>query len=103
MSEDLSNKLSHIMGKKIETTFIGAIDSFEKYFGYLWGIDKDEEELTEDEIKMDELWQECRIEILNKGNKQRRGAEKEINNYSISRLHYHYQFIPRAKREGYNG
>jgi hypothetical protein len=77
-------RLSNIITTKIKTSFIGAISSCEKNFGFLWGHGKDEDSLTEEEISMRELWEEIRTEILDNGNTQLRAATNEIENYSIN-------------------
>ena len=77
-------RLSNIVSTKIKTSFIGAISSCEKNFGFLWGHGKDESELTKQELEMKELWEEVRTEILDNGNTQLRAASNEIDNYSIS-------------------
>ena len=83
--KDSSKKrLSNIVSTKIKTSFIGAISSCEKNFGFLWGHGKDDPELTKQELEMKELWEEVRTEILDNGNTQLRAASNEIDNYSIS-------------------
>lgn len=77
-------RLSTIIGTKIKTSFIGAISSCENNFGFLWGHGKNEEDLTEEEISMKEIWEEIRTEILDNGNTQLRAASNEIDNYSIN-------------------
>ncbi len=81
--EDCRRRLDKIISKKIETTFIGALDSFERYFGFLWGNEKEEDELSKEELKFDELWQNCRTDILNKGNHNKRSAQDEIMNHTV--------------------
>lgn len=88
--EDCRKRLDKIISKKIETTFIGALDSFEKHFGFLWGQDKDEDaKLTKQEIQMENLWEACRTDILNKGNLQKRSASNEINQNTVQWNRYH--------------
>ena len=82
--EKSKKRLSTIVGTKIKTSFIGAISSCEKNFGFLWGHGKNEEELTDQELQMKELWEEIRTEILDNGNTQLRAASNEIENYSIN-------------------
>ena len=83
--KDRSKKrLSNIISTKIKTSFIGAISSCEKNFGFLWGHGKDDENLTEEELSMREIWDEIRTEILDNGNTQLRAANNEIDNYSIN-------------------
>ena len=38
--------------KRFQTTMIGALFEFEKAFGYLWGHEKEEKDLTDDELVM---------------------------------------------------
>lgn len=82
--EKSKKRLGTIIGTKIKTSFIGAISSCENNFGFLWGHGKNEEELTEEEISMKEIWEEIRTEILDNGNTQLRAASNEIGNYSIT-------------------
>jgi len=63
--------------KRIQTTMIGALDKFEKNFGYLWGHYK-EGELTEQEEKFADLWDFTRNQILNQGNTQMRHFNEDI-------------------------
>lgn len=83
-----SIKLLRLLKKKITTIFIGDIFSIENKFGYLWGKNKKIEELTEDEKKYRNLWNELRVEILDRGNKIFRSIEQEINIYEIKFLGY---------------
>ena len=59
--------------KRILTTTIGSLARFEKYFGFIWGQNKDY--LTPQEEQMLDLWEEARHEILNLGNKQMRSID----------------------------
>jgi hypothetical protein len=86
-------KLKFNIAKKIRTTMIGALASFEDGFGYLWGIDLDDVEMTEDELKFRDLWEEIRAEILDKGNKQIHAAEDEISGYNLEWNGYIIDFI----------
>ena len=67
--------------KKIRTTMIGALASFEDAFGDLWGIDLSYEELSEEQIQFRDVWDEVRTDILNKGNMQIRAAQDELSEY----------------------
>jgi len=82
--EKSKKRLSNIITTKIKTSFIGAISSCEKNFGFLWGHGKDEDDLTEQELSMREMWEEIRTDILDNGNTQLRAATNEIENYSIN-------------------
>jgi len=81
--ERSKKRMSNIIGTKIKTSFIGAISSCEKNFGFLWGYGKEDSELTDEELKMKEVWEEIRTEILDNGNTQLRAATNEIDNYSV--------------------
>ena len=54
----------------LKTLMIGAIDRIERQFGYLWGHDKPEEEITEEEHRMYEEFMDLRESILDHGNEQ---------------------------------
>ena len=82
--EKSKKRLSNILTTKIKTSFIGAISSCEKSFGFLWGHGKDDNQMTEQELAMREIWEEVRTEILDNGNTQLRAATNEIENYSIN-------------------
>lgn len=76
--------------RKFKTTMIGALARFEKKFGFLWGQGKDE--LTEQELKYKQLWDEARTEILDNGNNQLRIAQEEIAQYTLSWEKYKADF-----------
>ena len=91
--KDLAKKrLERNVTKKIKTTMIGALASFEEGFGHLWGIDKPHEELTEDELYYDEIWEGVRRDVLNRGNLQIRAAKDEIEDYNND-YNYKVDFI----------
>ena len=60
------DRLYKIAKKKIQTTMIGALDTIEKSFGFLWESD---EELTNEQ---------------DRGNTQMRNLEAEMTQYDIS-------------------
>lgn len=64
----MNHEVREQLKKKILTTTIGSLARFEKYFGFLWGQDKNH--LTKQEENMLDLWEEARNEILDLGNKQ---------------------------------
>ena len=76
-------KLSKVVERKFKTCFIGAIDSIEHSFGYLWGKDIDRNKRTSEQVKMLKMWLILRSEILDKGNAQLRGVLKEIEEYDV--------------------
>ena len=82
-----------ILKKRLQTTMIGALSEFEKSFGYLWGLDKDDEEpLTPKEERFLDIWEETRNKVLNNGNNQLRKAIAEINKVSGNNVRYSYKF-----------
>jgi len=89
-------RLKRIMKKKIQTTMIGAISSIESLFGFLW--DKDEPNSE----KMEELFQNLRSEILDRGNHQIRNVDTEIDLYDVS-LETNTVTLPVKKIGGQNG
>jgi hypothetical protein len=82
-------RLDKIVSTKMKTAFIGALAAFEESFGFLWGKDKNESELTQSEKEMSELWEQTRTKVLNNGNTQLRAAQTEISNHIISWNRYH--------------
>ena len=68
-----------ILTKRFQTTMIGALFEFEKTFGYLWGQNKDEQDLTDRELDFLEMWDRTRNQILNNGNNQLRKAVADLN------------------------
>jgi len=91
-------RLEYNITKKIKTTMIGALATFEDFFGDLWGIDKNLDELSEAEMKCLEDWNEARKEILNNGNVQIRAAQDEISEYDTEWNRYKIDFI--VKKDG---
>ena len=81
-------RLKKEIKKKIQTTMIGSLSSIERYFGFLWGEDS-EEELTKDQERMRDIFEDLRTEILDKGNIQIRNADAEIDSYDVSWNKYH--------------
>jgi hypothetical protein len=81
--DDCRKRLSTIAEKKMQTVFIGALDAIEHAFGHLWGIDLRDEDRTDEEKEIFELWQELRTEILNNGNNQARALLNEISNHVV--------------------
>lgn len=91
----MNNNTKQILIKRFQTTMIGAISEFEKTFGYLWGIDKDEDQpLTEKEERFLGLWEDTRNRILNNGNNQLRKSITEIDKNSGT-MKYNYKFYRR--------
>lgn len=75
--------LSQNIIKRLNTIMIGGISKFESFFGTIWGHGKNFEELTEEEVKLFEIWQQCRDEILNNANAQKRMLISELDLFDI--------------------
>jgi transcription termination factor Rho len=73
--------------KKIQTTMIGALDTVEKSFGFLWGFDENDE-ITPEQKQLKEIYEEARAKILDKGNTQIRNLESEFSGYDINKKRY---------------
>jgi hypothetical protein len=88
VGERSKTRLKKEVKKRIQTAFIGSLSSIEKYFGFLWGEDSDQE-LTKEQMKMRDIFEDLRTEVLDKGNAQIRNADLEIDNYDVSWNKYH--------------
>jgi len=95
-------RLMGSIGKKMQTSMIGAIAACENIFGFLWGHNKTQEERTEEEQQMYQLWLELRTTILDKGNIQQRAAMEEISHYDISFNKYKTEFIVKKSERANN-
>jgi hypothetical protein len=84
MNENIKSEIK----KKILTSTIGSLARFEKYFGHLWGHNK--EHLTEQEERMLDLWEEARYEILNLGNQQIRSLDTLFPVPFQEKFHYKF-------------
>lgn len=72
-------RLSNNVSKKMTTSMIAALSTFEENFGYLWGHNK--KNLTPQERQFYEIWQDCRSRILDDGNANIRAVKQEISEY----------------------
>lgn len=71
--------------KKMTTCMIHSLAEIEKRLGHLWGEQLPEgTELTEQQEKYDNIYEELRKSILDKGNELIRNIEKEIDCYKIT-------------------
>jgi len=87
--KDISkDKLFKAAKKKVQTTMIGALSTLEETFGFLWGIEITEDQRTEEQKRVHELYEEARAKILDRGNTQIRNLESEFVNYDITRKKY---------------
>ena len=86
--------------KKVQTTMIGALSTLEEAFGFLWGFQSDED-ITEEQQKLKEIYEEARAKILDRGNTQIRNLEAEFSNYDVSRKRFQIN-IPVKNNEDLN-
>lgn len=85
--------------KKIQTTMIGALSTIEEHFGFLWGFELPEEQLTPEQKHVKSIFEDVRAKILDRGNTQIRSLESEFVNYEISKKKYFIN-LPIAKNQG---
>ena len=88
------DRLKKIIGTKIDTTMVYPLSQFEICFGDLWGKNKTDDELTEEEKNNRDKWEICRTKILNNGNRQKRNAYKELDMYSVIWNRYTAELVP---------
>jgi hypothetical protein len=95
----MNNDQEDLLVKRFQTTMIGSLYQFEQAFGYLWGFDKDEEDLTEIEQRFKLKWENVRYNILNNGNNQLRAAIKDFDKLGNETNKYHYKYNFNDKKE----
>lgn len=82
-------RLRNTIETKINTVMIGALDAIEKAFGEEWGQNVPYQNKTPRQIKMLEIKDKLRTEILNNGNNQKRAAIAAIEEYDVEwKRHY---------------
>lgn len=93
------DELRRMVNKKIDTTMIGGIAKIEAFFGYLWGHELDEKDCTDAQNDFYEIWQQCRDEILNNGNAQKRAINHELDLFEVNWTGYktNFQMDKRSK------
>lgn len=94
MKEKFRDRLKFIISKKIDTTMIYPLSQIEAAFGELWGHGKPESALTNEEKMYAAKWKQCRNNILNNGNQQKRNANCEIEMYDVVWNRYKTVFLP---------
>lgn len=87
----MDNDSKSILTKRFQTTMIGSLFEFEKMFGYLWGHDKEEKDLTDKELDFLDRWDIVRNQILNNGNNQLRKAIADLDK-NQGNITYKYKF-----------
>lgn len=78
---------------------IFPLSQFEIAFGELWGHEKDETKLTDQEKVNRAKWKELRYNILNNGNAQKRNAMAEIDMHEVEWNRYKTIFIVKEQNE----
>lgn len=91
----MNNEYIKLLTKRFQTTMIGSLFEFEKTFGYLWGQNKEFEDLSSKELEFLDLWENARNNILNNGNSQLRKAIADLSNVYDTK--YHYKFYTNKK------
>jgi len=81
--ENSKDRLINQIGKKLQTTMIGALAGFENEFGYLWGHGLPYGQLTQDQKECRKVWNCVRTKILDDGNSNLRAIKSEISQYDI--------------------
>jgi len=97
--EQSRRRLDKIVSTKIRTAFIGALAAFEEEFGFLWGHDIPEDQLTGEQKEMRELWNTARTNVLNNGNTQLRAVRNEIANQTVKWNRHHIDFVVKPYEE----
>lgn len=90
--EQSRRRLDKIVATKVRTAFIGALAAFEEEFGFLWGQDVHEDQLTDEHKDMLEIWNRARTNVLNNGNTQLRALRNEIANQTVKWNRHHIDF-----------
>jgi len=93
-NESSKKQLFKIIETKLKTAFIAPLDYFETCFGTLWGHGKSFSELTNEEKKFRDAWNEIRNNVLNNGNGQIRAIQNELEQYTIIWERYRLNFKP---------
>lgn len=95
-----SKNIEYLIRKKIETTMIGALARFEENFGDLWGHNRDN--LSQEQLRNQMIWDKVRNEILDHGNNQIRKAISELrgqNNFDKVKYSYYYKFNTNKEKD----
>ena len=78
---------------------IGALSTVEEHFGFLWGFEIPDDQLTPEQKHVKSIFEDVRAKILDRGNTQIRSLESEFVNYEISKKKYFIN-LPMAKNQG---
>lgn len=89
---DAKKGLERLIRKRCTTIFIGVLDSIEQKFGYQWGFDRSQGDLTEKEKLFFQLWKDLRKEILDKSNNQTKMLVEDLEYFDVKLKTYTYQW-----------
>ncbi len=94
LKEEYKNRLKKIVGKKFDTTMIFSLSQFETAFGHMWGHGLESTRLTDEQKVMRDKWKQCRENILNNGNQQKRNAKTELDMHEVIWKKYQTILVP---------
>lgn len=92
----MNHEQKKLLTKRFQTTMIGSLFEFENTFGYLWGHDKEMDQLTEREQEFSDMWEDVRNRILNNGNSQLRKTISDFDKLPSAEHRYSYKFYTRG-------
>lgn len=81
--EGSKRQLMELVENNCKTIMIGALEEFEKEFGFLWGQDQDKKSLTQEQIEFKKKYLKARNKVLTRGNNKIRGTISEMSNYTV--------------------
>lgn len=88
------DQLESIMRKRFQTVFVGAVAKIEEKFGHMWGehLDKDEEDMTEEELRIYDIFLTVREAIFDQGNDQANKFSRDLDRFETNRIRFHSEF-----------
>ena len=94
-SDQDKGKLKDAVNTRINNVMIYPLSQFEIAFGHLWGEGKVDDELSEEERSNRVKWEQCRNNILDNGNHNRRSAIGFIDRFNVEKRGYKMRFVPK--------
>jgi len=91
-----SKKLGQEVKKRMTTTIVGIIASFEKHFEHRFPENYDK--ATDEEIKFEAEFSDFREEAFDKGNHQLRELLKELELYDVEYVGYQVEFHKKEQK-----
>jgi hypothetical protein len=81
-AQERQRHLKQKVRRRVTTAFIAALAEFETQFGsHLWGKDLPPYSRTDAQREMWEAYQRVRAAVLDRGNEQARGAERDVEDF----------------------